>query len=146
QAIDRELASAARDDELTLEIQCPDAQSALVTVAMKSPAMPLARHLDLGEVPSDLRVKLLAVAAAELIAAARAPREDSRDAGNGPIARTGPAADKAANDARRGDATRRTDDADGGPRTTQLSDGAGAQRVGGGARDTQAGAQRAGAG
>ncbi len=84
-AIQRELAASRPDprrDELTLSIQCPDAVTARLEVFSPPssptgspdgrspgppPALPLGRSLDLGEVPGELRLKLLAVAAVELL-------------------------------------------------------------------------------
>ncbi len=69
-AIQRELAASRPDprrDELTLSIQCPDAVTARLEIALPPPALPLGRSLDLGEVPGELRLKLLAVAAVELL-------------------------------------------------------------------------------
>jgi hypothetical protein len=79
-AIERELAAepppavAALRSELTLAVACSDAQSARIAVQPPRPALPLVRYVDLTEVPRELRLKLLAVAAAELLDAAVAAR------------------------------------------------------------------------
>src|SRR5262245_22540701 len=76
-AIERELAAARRDerrDELTLVVQCADTVTARLAVEPPPPALPLVRSVDLGEVPDELRPKLLAVAAVELIDGAIASR------------------------------------------------------------------------
>ena len=76
-AIQRELAAARPDprrDELILVVQCPDPVTARLSIQLPPPALPLGKSLDLGEVPSELRMKLLAVAAAELIDGAIALR------------------------------------------------------------------------
>ena len=63
-----------RRDELILAVQCPDAVTARLALTPPPPAAPVTRSLDLGEVPGELRIKLLAVAAAELIDGAVAAR------------------------------------------------------------------------
>lgn len=63
-----------RRDELILAVQCPDAVTARLALTPPPPAAPVTRSLDLGEVPGELRIKLLAVAAAELIDGAVASR------------------------------------------------------------------------
>jgi hypothetical protein len=76
-AIQRELAASRPDprrDELTLDVACPDAVTARLSIELPPPALPLGRSLDLGEVPSELRLKLLAIAAVELIDGAIAAR------------------------------------------------------------------------
>src|SRR5689334_15179051 len=69
-AIQRELAAARPDlrrDELILAVACPDSVTARLSIELPPPALPLGRSLDLGEVPGELRIKLLAVAAVELL-------------------------------------------------------------------------------
>lgn len=66
-AIQRELAASQVKHDVTLVVACPDAVTAHLSI---EPEMGLARTLDLGEVPGDLRVKLLAVAAVELVVVA----------------------------------------------------------------------------
>jgi hypothetical protein len=82
-AIERELAAAPPDprrDDLTLVVQCPDTVTARLSVELPPPALPLVRSLDLGEVAGELRPKLLAVAASELIEGAlAAPRPPAPD-------------------------------------------------------------------
>lgn len=66
-AIQRELVASQAKHDVTLVIACPDAVTAHLSI---EPDMGLSRTLDLGEVPGDLRVKLLAVAAVELVVVA----------------------------------------------------------------------------
>ena len=78
-----------RGDELTLAVACPDAVTARLVIELPPPALPLTRSLDLGEVPDELRIKLLAVAAVELIdaaVAARPPAPPPQPAGAAPAA------------------------------------------------------------
>jgi len=59
-----------RADGRVVVVTCPDAVTAHLRVAPAPAAGPLARSLDLGDVPGDLRVRLIALAVAELLAAA----------------------------------------------------------------------------
>jgi hypothetical protein len=74
-AVDREIAvlpPANRVDDATLVVECSDGATAHISVVAHSSTLVLARDLDLGEVPADLRIKLVAVAVAELVETAAA--------------------------------------------------------------------------
>jgi hypothetical protein len=59
-------------NDLKLLVECPDAITSQLTVERRDGAPPQLRILDLGDVPSAMRVKLLAVAAVELLESAAA--------------------------------------------------------------------------
>jgi hypothetical protein len=65
-AIDRELPEL-RDRHFAVIVECPDLVTAHIHVEPVPADGPIARSLDLGEVPGDLRLKLLALAVAELV-------------------------------------------------------------------------------
>ncbi len=76
-AIQRELAASRPDprrDELILAVACPEPMTARLSIELPPPALPLGRSLDLSEVSPELRIKLLAIAAVELIDGAVAVR------------------------------------------------------------------------
>jgi hypothetical protein len=73
-AIDRELPTepALRARDFAVVVECPDAATARLHVEPAFADGMVARELDLGEVPDDVRLKLLALAVAELVEVAGA--------------------------------------------------------------------------
>ncbi|HUJ60636.1 MAG TPA: hypothetical protein VLX92_19175 [Kofleriaceae bacterium] len=68
-AIDRELPTdpALRTRDFAIVVECPDLATASLHVEPVPADGAIARTVDLGEVPTDLRLKLLALAVAELV-------------------------------------------------------------------------------
>jgi len=64
--------ASARDklDAVRVVVACPDATTTLIAVTPAPPDGPLEKRLDLGELPEDLRLRLVALAVAELVAIA----------------------------------------------------------------------------
>ena len=81
-AIARELPADTAPSPFAVIVACPDLVTANLHVEPVPADGPIARSLDLGEVPGDLRVKLLALAIAELAEAAVTARLPA--AANGP--------------------------------------------------------------
>jgi len=66
-ALARELPGDAPPNHFAVIVACPDLVTANLHVEPVPADGPIARSLDLGEVPGDLRIKLLALAIAELV-------------------------------------------------------------------------------
>ena len=66
-AIDNELPIDAGAHPYVVVVQCPDLVTAIMNVEPVPATGSIGRALDLGEVPSDLRLKLLALAVAEMV-------------------------------------------------------------------------------
>jgi len=90
-AIARELPANSGTSPFAVIVACPDLVTANLHVEPVPADGPIARSLDLGEVPGDLRVKLLALAIAELAEAAATARLPA--GATGPTKPRGDAAD-----------------------------------------------------